>query len=232
MAKRQYQSAQILGIRTLSPRVKEFTIVPENGMEFGPGQYIKVKTEKGSADYTLVPSKLHEKGLCFSVDCHPKSTVGKSLHKMAEGNLVAVKGPYGKFTINPEATNIAIITHDIGITPVLSHLESLVTKNYSGKVSLFMLFSPEFETVYLDEIQKYTKKLDLKITKLTTNEMKKKSLSSGKIKKKELKSHIITDKSMKNADFYLIGRSQRVTNMKKSLLKAKISSEQIKSEKF
>lgn len=115
-----------------------------NNLKFSAGQYITVKTDPEDSDhialrhYSLYSTEASE-GIKFAVrrdnrNAH-RGLVSNQLHDKVEvGDTILLSAPAGDFKLNPALINqnkipLVLISAGVGVTPVLSMLETQVREN-------------------------------------------------------------------------------------------------------
>lgn len=141
----------------ISKKVKEsdvitsFYLKPEDGRSiasFIPGQYISIKLLTADGNYTqirqysLSDSSGHDY-YRISVkreadgENKPAGEISNLLHDQKnEGDLIPISAPAGVFTLNEnEKSPVVLLSGGVGITPMLSMLNTLVEKHSDRKVT-------------------------------------------------------------------------------------------------
>lgn len=122
--------------------ITSFYLKPEDGKEiaqFKPGQYISVKIEMSNEKYTQIreyslsdsPGKeyyrisVKREG---KVNSNPAGMISNYLHdNIQKGDFIKVSAPAGVFTLNIDSElPIVLISGGVGITPLMSMLNTLV----------------------------------------------------------------------------------------------------------
>ncbi|OKP77598.1 nitric oxide dioxygenase [Paenibacillus helianthi] len=134
-----------------SDSITSFYLQPADGSgvpEFKPGQYISVRVLIPGEQYTMIrqyslsqASKPDEFRISVKreADNDPNGVVSVYLHKQVnEGDTVEVSAPAGEFLLDTtKTTPVAFISGGVGITPMMSMLETVAVS------------SPERPTVFL-----------------------------------------------------------------------------------
>ncbi len=77
------------------------------------------------------------------------------LESMKKGEVINVKGPYGKFCLSKEIQNIVMIAGGIGITPFISILSGLETKKEKTKTIVLIYGNlNKADIAFKDELEK------------------------------------------------------------------------------
>ena len=71
----------------------------------------------------------------------PDGVISTYLHNhITEGSLVELSAPAGDFTLNTEdSRNVVLLSGGVGLTPMISMLNTLVDSHVQRSVTLFML---------------------------------------------------------------------------------------------
>ncbi|WP_299493078.1 NO-inducible flavohemoprotein [uncultured Shewanella sp.] len=122
-----------------SELVTSFTLMPKDGgevIEHLPGQYLGIKVKPEEADYTeirqySISDKARRDGYRISVKKelnNPKGIVSNFLHSLPQGAEIAVYPPSGDFYLAHVDNPVVLISAGIGLTPMMSMLETLVER--------------------------------------------------------------------------------------------------------
>ena len=117
---------------------------------FTPGQYITIQVSIPGEEYTLnrqyslsdAPGKDYFRiSVKKEAECNPKGKVSNYLHdEINVGDTIKVSAPAGDFVMeNNESAPIALISGGVGITPMVSMLNTLADQGSKKKWHLFML---------------------------------------------------------------------------------------------
>ncbi|NYT18817.1 MAG: xylene monooxygenase [Methanosarcinales archaeon] len=103
--------------------VKSFRLERPEGFDYKAGQYffvsIPVNGEVQRKPFTISSSPT-EKGFLEFTKKLTGHEFSNELDAMNVGDIVAINGPYGRFTFEGEFEKIALISGGIGITPMIS----------------------------------------------------------------------------------------------------------------
>ncbi|NNJ25245.1 Sulfoxide reductase heme-binding subunit YedZ [Planctomycetes bacterium LzC2] len=137
-----------------TPDVKTFRLIAPDGgdlpFDYEAGQYLTVSLPvqvpgEGGVDQpaTLrrpysISSSPTRRGFCeLTVKRDPNGLGSQALHDtVAEGDLLTVAGPAGKFLFAPDPTaaGVVLIAGGVGVTPILSLLRSLTDRSWPGEI--------------------------------------------------------------------------------------------------
>jgi len=131
--------------------ITSFYLVPEDGGEvsdFLPGQYVSVKVTIPGETYTHIRqyslSDAPQKGYYrisvkkeAATDTQPAGIVSSYLHDhIQEGDVLELSAPAGDFTLDTaKETPVVFISGGVGITPLFSMVNTLVTKQPERKAT-------------------------------------------------------------------------------------------------
>ncbi len=122
--------------------VRSFILVPENGAavpDYVPGQYVSVTLEPKRStplvrSYSLSDTPRPDR-LRISVKREVHGVVSRRLHDdIGLGAQIAVRPPVGNFTLSADWRPIVLLSGGIGLTPMMSMLETLVSQKTSRQV--------------------------------------------------------------------------------------------------
>ncbi|WP_347321288.1 NO-inducible flavohemoprotein [Rossellomorea sp. RS05] len=134
----------------VSKKVKEsdvitsFYLEPEDGgdvPEYEAGQYISVRLNIPGETYSHIrqyslSSAHHPNFFRISVKREGKGTASAFLHDhLKEGDVLEVSAPAGDFVLNQETTPLVLISGGVGITPMVSMLETAYRNQPARPVS-------------------------------------------------------------------------------------------------
>lgn len=149
------------------------------------------------------------------------------------GEQVKITGPYGNFYPGEQIKNIVFLAGGIGVTPFYGIIKSFVDKNITDKnITLFYSNKTKADIVFFKELEDLARKRrGLKIIYILTRE-KNKSSSFKEFKRINIK---IIRKYLKNLNskyYFICGPIQFVNDLWRSLKKAGINEDYIKTEAF
>ncbi len=137
--------------------IKSFRLVPEEKIQFSPGQFLQVIfDEENTANRDL------NKYLSFS--CAPEkdyfevtkkmsgSEFSQRLAELKPGDTVLVKAPMGNCVFLDEYEKIGFLIGGIGITPVISIVEYIVRKKLKTDVCILYSNRRDDEIAFKEEL--------------------------------------------------------------------------------
>lgn len=139
----------------------EFEIPPELAIkyQFLAGQYVTLKFlhegEIMQKDYSMTNAP-QERNISLGIKVGEENTASFSLFKNTEvGAFLEVSTPRGRFTINRkphEFRTIVALASGIGITPIISHIKSLLNTEPRTRIFLFYGNKNSEETAFKNEL--------------------------------------------------------------------------------
>lgn len=152
----------------LSERIKRtestesFRFRSNQGLEFLPGQFLQLifdQEDRGNSNlnkflsFSCAPDKEY-----FEVTKKISgSEFSDSLTKLEIGDQVLVKAPLGNCVFKDEYKKIGFLVGGIGITPVISILEYIISKNLDTQVCLLYSNRNEEEIAFKAEIDSWSR---------------------------------------------------------------------------
>jgi len=135
------------------------------GLRFEPGQfaYLKIGDSPWTVEehpYSIASSAEHTRRLSFGIKA--LGDFSESVSRVAAGTTVFVDGPHGAFSIDrAQAPGYVLIAGGVGITPMMSFLNTLADRGDPRPVLLIYSTNTEQELAYSDEIESLRERLDL-----------------------------------------------------------------------
>lgn len=211
-----------------------FFFEPERQTAFLPGQYYYFTIPKldypdtrgTTRHFTIASSPTENKIFQVTTRIREESGFKQTLDTLPIGSVVEMEGPNGTLILdeNEKGKNHILLAGGIGITPFRSFIKYNVDKGL--KIPMFLIYSnnnPEF--VYKKELDQIAKENNyIKISYFDSSK-------SGHMDENVLRK-LITNDYLLNATFWLVGPPPFIDAMEMALDKLKISSSQIRSEKF
>lgn len=127
--------------------IKSFYLIPEDGklVDFKPGQYVGIKLAQVANGYDAIRqySLSNAPGDNFyritvkseSHDPENKGLVSNLLHDYRLGDIVYLQPPTGEFTLRDSDKHRVFIAGGVGITPLLSMLQSSLKSSDKSKIT-------------------------------------------------------------------------------------------------
>jgi ferredoxin-NADP reductase len=137
-ARNEYRPARVVGLRDLTPDIREIEIAPEGAIEAAaPGAHLKIALQlDGRADtrsYSIVETSA--RGYAIAVKRLAESRGGSAyMHALAVGARLEVGGPHNHFAVHPGRPDYLLIAGGIGVTPILPHARALARTSAKFRV--------------------------------------------------------------------------------------------------
>jgi ferredoxin-NADP reductase len=156
----------------------------------------------------------------------------KRASKLHPGDIVALQGPFGVFTLTEGVTPLIFMAAGIGITPHRSIIRSLAQRQPDVDIYLFYSNKTVEDVAYMEEFQSLAKRW-LRfhpIFTLTRETPKIWDGEHGRIDAAMLDRHLPTDVSMGEA--LLCGTPEFMTSARDLLLARRMEPKHVRQEKF
>ncbi len=133
------QEAQVVGVRDLSPLVRELTLLPlERKVTFKAGQWISLHLPVGQRPpllraYSMAEPQSASGHLVLAFDRVPRGLGSGYLFTLKTGDRVVLAGPYGKFVMpEPLTQDLLLVARYTGIVPIRCMIKHLFAGTHSG----------------------------------------------------------------------------------------------------
>ncbi len=232
-----WELGKVIDIKSISPKVKLFTIETKKPHRIEPGQHFDIKLTSDSGyvaqrSYSVISDSNYTNQFQFGISKITDGEVSKYLHeKLSISQNLLIRGPIGKyFNLNKTTESVILIAGGIGITPFIFYLRQ---KNYKNKISLIYSAKNQEEFLFKKELENKNKlyeNFSLIVTLTKENKQTWKGLDSrinSKILKKTIKNHL----GIKTT-YFVCGGSNFVENISSKLIKIGIEYQDIKIERF
>lgn len=159
---------EVLDVITETPTIKTIKLKPKEEITFTTGQFIEL-TIPGVGEAPFTPSSTPSVKDIMEVTVMKVGKVTEEIHALKKGDIVGLRGPFGKGYPLDEFKDkeILVVGGGCGFAPLRSLMYSLFERAKEFKKILFRggCKTPK-ELVYRNEIEEWTKRsdLDLKIT--------------------------------------------------------------------
>lgn len=152
-------------LRWESADVYTIVLKPESGAErlaFQAGQWVYLHLLNadggswGRAAFSIATApEESDEWIELAIKIHGDFT--KKGAQLQPGDVVGVQGPFGVFTVPPEAKRLVFFAAGIGITPLRSMIRSLALQKKQVPVTLLYSNKTVEETVYFEEFERLAK---------------------------------------------------------------------------
>jgi len=155
-------------IITETSNIKTFVLKPEEKIQFKTGQFVEI-TVPGVGEAPFTPSSSPYVSEKLDMTIMKVGLVTDVLHSMKEGEIVGVRGPYGKgYPVDDfKGKRVAVIGGGVGLAPLRSLLfELLHDSSRFERVSLYYGAKAPADIVYKDFVKELedNKELDVYLT--------------------------------------------------------------------
>lgn len=216
--------------------IESFRFRSDEKIEFLPGQFLQLIFDQENRSnsnlnkflsFSSAPGKEY-----FEVTKRmSKSEFSDSLAKLKIGDRVLIKAPMGNCVFKDEYTKIGFLVGGIGITPAISILEYIMSKNLDTNVCLVYSNRTEEDIAFKAEIDNWSQQNpNINPVYVVTNcAPKDKNCFFGTIDEKFLKDNICDPKER---IFFIFGAPTMVTAMKNICLEIGCIEDMVKVENF
>jgi ferredoxin-NADP reductase len=227
---------KLIGIIQRTATIASFRILPEERVDFLPGQFLELIFDENN-----LSNKELNKYLSFSASPTKdyievtkrlsNSLFSQRLKGLKAGDRLTFKAPFGNCVLKDEYKKIAFLIGGIGITPVISMIEYIMEKKLDIDAVLFYSNRTEDDIAFRKELDDYQPKCcKLKIFYTVTDcQPKDNRCLAGHIDKSLLESKI---KDVQERIFFTFGPPGMVEAMKNICLGLNCTKENIKTESF
>ena len=208
--------------------------VGHDGFRFHPGQFAWIKV--GNNPYTIeehpfsiVSSAETTQTLSFGVKA--LGDYSKQLQQLDEGTTVYVDGPHGAFSVDRnQAPGYVFIAGGVGITPMMSFLNTLADRGDPRPILLIYSTNTEPELAYSDEIEALKDRLDLETVFVLDEPPHDWPAEEGKITREMLQRLLPKEKFHRR--FFVCGPSGMMAAVQDALLDNGVPQRHVHLEKF
>ncbi|MCD6381172.1 MAG: FAD/NAD(P)-binding protein [Candidatus Odinarchaeota archaeon] len=148
-------------VRTVRVRFKE-----KGDFRFKPGQFVEVTVfGYGEAPFSISSSPIEDE--YFEVTVRKMGSVTSALFRMDRGDVIGVRGPFGRGFPVEEAKgeNVLLIGGGIGLAPLKPVIEYIIAnRNDYGDVILLYGAKTPSDIVFKEEIEKWKNYIDVHLT--------------------------------------------------------------------
>ncbi len=216
--------------------VKSFRFLPENSLDFQPGQFARIIFDRDN-----LGNRELNKYLSFS--CPPGkdyleftkklsgSLFSQKLENLKKGDEISIQAPLGSCVFKSEYKKIAFLIGGIGITPVISILGYIAGKKLKTDAVLFYSNKDDSEIAFqsqLNSLEKKHKNIRVIYT-VTGSKPKKESILPGRINRDIVLSRL---KDAGERIFFIFGPPKMVEAMNRLCNDIGCSKDKIKREGF
>ncbi|MBM4135389.1 MAG: oxidoreductase [Nitrospira sp.] len=159
------KKAKILQTKKLTANEKFFEIALMDGerLDYEPGQFIMVSL-LGIGEVPISVCSSPAKRDSFDLCIRAVGKVTRSLHKLKAGDVIGIRGPYGKgFPVRIlEGNDLLIIAGGLGIAPLRSLIQYVLDNRRDfGKVHILFGCKEPKDMLFSDELEYWNERTDL-----------------------------------------------------------------------
>ncbi|QCF26878.1 ferredoxin reductase [Hydrocarboniclastica marina] len=175
--------AQVVKVRSETPDTRTFTLRPSKRWKgFEAGQHASVTAEIKGVRQTRTfslssgPERFKRDGLItFTIKRIEDGRVTPWLHEQLKpGDVVGLSEAFGEFTLPRDKTPLFYLAGGSGITPILSHLESLAASNDTREIGFVYMVRDREHLIAANRIESLQSRLSgLKVHIIYTNHREK-----------------------------------------------------------
>ena len=221
---------------TLTPTTDEFVFAPKTPVNFEPGQYMEIMLPHKATDSRglrrtfSISSAPMDDTITFGVKFYePSSSFKKALRVLPVGSVVKGSNIAGDFTL-PDNTDepLLFVAGGIGITPFMSHIQSLRAKGETRDIILLYAVNDASEIAYADTLKESQAKIFILTKSGLPKECHVGEHISGSLVTKEILAQLAPDISSRWV--YISGPPVMVASAKKDA--TRLGAKKIKTDYF
>ncbi|MEW6556748.1 MAG: FAD/NAD(P)-binding protein [Elusimicrobiota bacterium] len=157
--------SEIIKVSDESPNIKTFTLKPSERISFATGQFIELAVD-GIGEAPFTPSSSPFETETIDVTIMQVGYVTEKIHQLKKGDIVGIRGPYGKGYPIDQMFNkeVLILGGGVGMAPLRSFLLTLINQidKFRKIILCYGAKSPE-DIIYKLEFEKWKKIKKLEI---------------------------------------------------------------------
>jgi ferredoxin-NADP reductase len=160
----EWISATLRATRTLTPGIREFTLVPDEGAPpYGTGAHLRIRLDLGgrpaTRHYSLVGATARDGAWRIAVQREDEGRGGsRAMWALEPGARLTISRPNSHFDLAPGASEVLLLAGGIGITPLIGMAEVLLRQRarfrllYAGRSRSSMAYLPELTALLGDAL--------------------------------------------------------------------------------
>lgn len=224
-----------------TPDVKTFRLIHPSAGElpftFEPGQFLTVSaTIEGKEvrrSYSIASSSCRRTWCEITVKHAAQGVVSGYLHeRVREGDLLAVTGPFGKFTFRgKEAPSVVLLAGGVGITPLMSAIRCLTDQAWTGEIFLIYACATMQDLIFREELEYLARRYpNLAVTLVLSKESSPAWKGERGYITKELLVKCIPNLNARR--IHICGPPPMMDSVKSILAEINVRADQVKTENF
>ena len=204
------------------------------GIRFHPGQFAWIKV--GDTAYTVEEhpysfASSAEKCRQLSFGVKALGDFSERLQQLEEGTTVFIDGPHGAFSIDrAQGPGFVFIAGGVGITPMMSFLNTLADRGDPRPVLLIYSTNTEPELAYSDEIEALKERLDLETVYVLEEPPHDWAAEEGRVTGELLERQLPKERFTRR--FFVCGPGPMMAAVEEALLAHGVPQSHINLEKF
>lgn len=189
---------RVVDNRELGGDVRLLTVKPEGhaGFRFEPGQFSWLIT--GSTPFSREQHPVTIASAAVAADAPQAYAIkrlgdwsGEVVPGLKPGDRLWVEGPYGALSVDRlPAQGFVLIGGGIGITPMLSIIQTLMYRGDRRPVVLFYAANDYSRTIYRDELAEWQQAMDLKVVYVLEHPEPEDAAERGRLSTEILRRHL------------------------------------------
>lgn len=159
-------NAIITDINDLNQESKNFRLKLTEDFNYKPGQFVKVTVFGVGESAIGVTDCIYDKGFELAVR-NTGGLVTSALHKKKVGDVIGIRGPFGKpFPLEKfKGKNILFIGAGIGLWPIRSCIKDIIhNRNEYGKLEILIGVKEPKLFTFKEDIEQWSKGKNIKVT--------------------------------------------------------------------
>lgn len=204
------------------------------GFQFKAGQFAWITARNSPFAFSYNPFSISSSAeltdrLGFTIKVHEGFSA--EVAHMQRGDILYVDGPYGGFFLDREqSAPLVLIAAGVGVTPLVSMLETLADQQSTRPCYLWLANKNEESIVCQSQIERLQARLSLAVTHLFSKPLQTAYRSGARLDQAFILRHL--PKTAKPASYFICGPTAMMEMAEQSLLQAGVAAHQIHRERF
>lgn len=131
-------TARVLSTKEAAPGIRILTLAPQTPFPFKAGQYARLTFDGFDERPFSIASAPHLETLEFHIKSLGHGASAYAAEKLAVGETIGLRGPFGHAFLRPEPTPILAIGGGLGTAPLKSIIESALNLKCAKTIHLYM----------------------------------------------------------------------------------------------
>lgn len=220
------------GTTTVMIRLHDPRSYGEHGFRFEPGQFAWLQARRSPFAMTYHPfsfasSAEHTDTVRFTIKAHDHFS--KDVADLRPGDAVYLDGPFGAFVL-PDSPALVLIAAGVGVTPLVSMLETLADRDDPRPVQLWLGNRDEGDIPCRDEIAALQPRLRLDVTHVLSRPREGWPGERGHVDAAFVAARVPS--LPRGTVFCLCGPDAMMDDLERALAAAGVARDDIRSERF